>query len=374
MLRSLARLAQGYALSAAIGVPLGIAIARSALVRSALRPFVIGLQALPSICWLPLAMLWFGLSEPAILFVVVMGSLLAIAIATEDGVARCRPAAAARRRARSASAARASTSACCSPAALPGIVTGLKLGWSFAWRALMAGELLFVAGGLGQLLTDGRELLDAAQVMGVMVAIVAIGVVVDRVLFRLARAARAAPLGPRRGDEPAREVDAMPVARSRARRSSSRSPARSAARARAPRRRAAPARATSPTSPTRRRWWASHEGSFARALGGRLEARSLQRRPRGHGGAPGGRPRRRLRGPRAGRDRVPAHARRGAARRRRRGVGRRVLVVRDARGPADLAGKRVASPQLGNTQDVALRTWLRAQRPRRGARPRAPCA
>jgi NitT/TauT family transport system permease protein len=75
------------------------------------------------------------------------------------------------------------------PAALPGILTGLKLGWSFAWRALMAGELLFVAGGLGQLLQTGRELLDAALVMGVMVAIVAIGVIVDRVLFRFAELA-----------------------------------------------------------------------------------------------------------------------------------------------------------------------------------------
>ena len=70
------------------------------------------------------------------------------------------------------------------PAALPGIVTGLKLGWSFAWRALMAGELLFVSGGLGQLLTTARELLDVAQVMAVMAAIVIIGVVMDRVIFQ----------------------------------------------------------------------------------------------------------------------------------------------------------------------------------------------
>jgi NitT/TauT family transport system permease protein len=71
------------------------------------------------------------------------------------------------------------------PAALPGVLTGLKLGWSFAWRALMAGELLFVAGGLGQLLQAGREILDAAQVIGVMASIVAIGIAVDQVLFRI---------------------------------------------------------------------------------------------------------------------------------------------------------------------------------------------
>lgn len=184
VLRSLGRLAQGYAISAAIGVPLGVALARSALVQQALRPFVMGVQALPSICWLPLAVLWFGLSEVAILFVVVMGSLLAIAIATEDGVAGVDPVLL---RAAGTLGIRGPRFhlGVLLPAALPGVLTGLKLGWSFAWRALMAGELIFVAGGLGQLLAQGRELLDAAQVMGSMVSIVAIGVAVDQVLFRL---------------------------------------------------------------------------------------------------------------------------------------------------------------------------------------------
>jgi NitT/TauT family transport system permease protein len=183
--RSLGRLAQGYALAVAIGVPLGVLLARSGLARSAFRPIVNGLQALPSICWLPLAMLWFGLSERAIVFVVVMGSLLAIAIATEDAVSGVDPVLL---RAAGTLGIRGLRfhAGVLLPAALPGILTGLKLGWSFAWRALMAGELLFVAGGLGQLLQTGRELLDAALVMAVMVTIVAIGVTVDRVLFRLA--------------------------------------------------------------------------------------------------------------------------------------------------------------------------------------------
>jgi NitT/TauT family transport system permease protein len=183
-LKSLSRLVQGYAISAAIGVPLGIAMARSALVQQALRPAVLGLQALPSICWLPLAVLWFGLSESAILFVVVMGSLLAVAIATEDGVLSVDPVLL---RAAGTLGIRGPRFhfGVLLPAAFPGILTGLKLGWSFAWRALMAGELIFVAGGLGQLLNQGRELLDAALVMGVMACIVAIGVVVDQVLFRL---------------------------------------------------------------------------------------------------------------------------------------------------------------------------------------------
>jgi NitT/TauT family transport system permease protein len=182
--RSLGRLAQGYLLSAALGVPLGIAMGRSEALRRALRPIVLGLQALPSICWLPLAILWFGLSEQAILFVVVMGSLLAVAIAAEDAVAGVDPVLLRAAGTLGIRGPRLHVGVLL-PAALPGILTGLKLGWSFAWRALMAGELLFVAGGLGQLLQNGRELLDAAQVMGVMAAIVAIGMAVDRVLFRV---------------------------------------------------------------------------------------------------------------------------------------------------------------------------------------------
>lgn len=182
--RSLARLAQGYALSALVGVPLGVMLARSAFVQRAMRPVVLGLQALPSICWLPLAILWFGLSELSIIFVVVMGSVLAIAIATEDGVQTIDPVLLRAAGTLGIRGARFHLGVLL-PAALPGILTGLKLGWSFAWRALLAAELLFASGGLGQLLAAGREILDAAQVMAVMVSIVVIGVAVDQILFRI---------------------------------------------------------------------------------------------------------------------------------------------------------------------------------------------
>ena len=184
VLRSAARLAQGYLLSAVVGVALGILLARKRWAQVTLRPLVLGLQALPSICWLPLALLWFGLSEAAIVFVVVMGSLLAVAISTEDGVAAVDPLLLRASGVLGIRGARFYLGVLV-PAALPGIVTGLKLGWSFAWRALMAGELLFVAGGLGQLLQQGRELLDVAQVVGVMIAIVALGTLVDQVAFRI---------------------------------------------------------------------------------------------------------------------------------------------------------------------------------------------
>jgi NitT/TauT family transport system permease protein len=184
ILTSLGRLAQGYLISTVIGVPLGILMARLRWVQATLKPAVLGLQGLPSICWLPLALLWFGLSDAAIVFVVVMGSLLAIAISTEDGVASIDPLLLRASGVLGVTGLRFYAGVLI-PGALPGILTGLKLGWSFAWRALMAGELLFVAGGLGQLLQQGRELLDVPQVMAVMIAIVGVGVAVDQVLFRL---------------------------------------------------------------------------------------------------------------------------------------------------------------------------------------------
>ncbi len=160
-------------------------LAQVEVVRRGLKPIVNGLQALPSICWLPLALLWFGLSDSALVFVIVMGSLLAIAISTEDALLGIDPLLLKVSRTYGVRGWRLQLGVMV-PAALPGIVTGLKLGWSFAWRALLAGELLYASGGLGQLLTMGRELLAVDQVLAVMLAIVACGMTIDRLLFRTA--------------------------------------------------------------------------------------------------------------------------------------------------------------------------------------------
>src|SRR5437868_12362415 len=88
---SLRRVLTGYALSLAIGVPLGVLLARVRWLEETLGSLVLGLQTLPSICWLPLALLWFGLNDRAILFVVVMGALLAVTVAVQDGVKNLPP-------------------------------------------------------------------------------------------------------------------------------------------------------------------------------------------------------------------------------------------------------------------------------------------
>ncbi len=180
--RSLQRIAIGYGLSALIGIPLGLLTARVRWLDHTLGSFVVGLQTLPSICWLPAALLWFGLSDGAILFVVVMGSTLAISIGTDDAVKNLPPIYVKAARTMGVQGFRLYKEVVF-PAALPGIISALKQGWSFAWRSLMAGELLFVSPGLGHLLQMGRDLNDISMVAAVMVVIMALGWSVDRFVF-----------------------------------------------------------------------------------------------------------------------------------------------------------------------------------------------
>jgi len=182
MAGSLRRLAVGYTLAAVIGLSLGLAMAQLRWLKETLGLLVLGLQTLPSICWLPLALLWFGLNERAILFVVVMGAVLSIAQATEDGVRNTPPVYLRAARNLGARGWRLYFLVIL-PSALPSIVTGMKLGWSFAWRSLMAGELLYTLPGLGNLLMMGRELNDMSQVIAVIVVIIALGLFTDRLMF-----------------------------------------------------------------------------------------------------------------------------------------------------------------------------------------------
>ena len=179
---SMRRVIAGYVLSLCVGIPLGLVLGRSMLVQDTIGALVLGLQALPSICWLPLALLWFGLSENAILFVVIMGAMLSITLATADGVRNTPPLYVRAARTMGVSRWHLYTGVIL-PAALPAIISGMKLGWSFAWRSLMAGELIYVSLGLGQLLSMGRELNDMSQVIATMLIIIAIGLIVDRLLF-----------------------------------------------------------------------------------------------------------------------------------------------------------------------------------------------
>jgi NitT/TauT family transport system permease protein len=179
---SLQRLAVGYAIAFGIGMVIGIATGTWRWVDETVGSLVLGMQSLPSITWLPLAIVWFHLSERAILFVVVMGSIFAISISARDGV---RNIPVLQKRAAQTFGARRLQlyRYVIIPGMLPSLVQGLKLGWSFAWRSLMAAELIFVTIGLGHLLNVGRDLNDMNLVVAVMLLIVAVGVTVDRLIF-----------------------------------------------------------------------------------------------------------------------------------------------------------------------------------------------
>ncbi len=179
---SLQRIVIGYSISLFFGVLLGVLIGHVKLLDETIGSFLGMLQVLPSICWLPLAILWFGLSEAAIQFVVIMGALLPIAIATDGGIKNISPL---YLRAAKTMGIRGSALylRVTLPASLPAIVTGMKLGWSFAWRSLMAGELIFVSLGLGQLLQTGRELHDMSQVIAAMFIIMMIGLSFNNLVF-----------------------------------------------------------------------------------------------------------------------------------------------------------------------------------------------
>jgi NitT/TauT family transport system permease protein len=179
------RLLIGYFLSIVVGLPLGLLTARFKSVEDTLGLVAVGLQTLPSVCWVPLALLWFGQTESAMLFVVIMGSLWSILIATDNGVRTVPPI--------YAQAAQTMGSRnlhtwvkVILPASLPFIVSGMKQGWGYAWRSLMAAEIyvtILTGMGLGHLLHYGRELNAMDQVIGVMLVIIAIGLLADKILF-----------------------------------------------------------------------------------------------------------------------------------------------------------------------------------------------
>ncbi len=180
---SMKRMLLGYSLSVILGMVLGLGVASNKFLEETLGGLLVSLQSLPSICWLPLAVLWFGLTEKAILFVVVMGSLLSVTIAMETGRQQMPKIFGMAGRNLGATGFKLFWYVLL-PASLPYIVSGLKQGWAFAWRSLISGEMIFVSLGLGQLLMMGRDLNDMSQVIAVMILIIAIGYIVDGLVFR----------------------------------------------------------------------------------------------------------------------------------------------------------------------------------------------
>ncbi len=184
--KSLQRAFLGFAISVVLGTLLGLALAQFTLFRRAFGPLITGLQILPSIAWVPAAILWFSISTEAMLFVVILGATPSIANGLASGIAQM-PSIYPRVGKMLGATGFDAIRFVILPAALPGYIAGLRQGWAFAWRSLMAAELIAYAPalgiGLGQVLQQGRELVDMPMVMTAIILILFVGILVELCIF-----------------------------------------------------------------------------------------------------------------------------------------------------------------------------------------------
>ena len=183
---SLRKGVQGFAISLLIATPLGIALGLNSALRAIARPLITGLQQLPSVAWVPAAIIWFGLSDATIFAVVLLGAVPSITNGLISGIDQIPPL---YLRAGKVLGARGFSSIrhIVIPAAWPGYLAGLEQGWAFAWRSLMAAELIAISPalgpGLGQMLDTGRQLGDMSLVLGSIIVIMIVGVLIERLVF-----------------------------------------------------------------------------------------------------------------------------------------------------------------------------------------------
>lgn len=173
----------GFTLALLIGSVVGALIAQNTLLRTAFGPVITGLQTMPAIAWFPFAIIFFGLHTSAILFVVVIGAAPSVATGVISGAGQIPPL-----------LLRAAKTLglrgfglyryVILPASLPMFVGGLRQGWAFAWRSLMAGELVVLVtdtASIGVLLENAQNLSDMPSAIAIMIVILLIGVAIDAV-------------------------------------------------------------------------------------------------------------------------------------------------------------------------------------------------
>jgi NitT/TauT family transport system permease protein len=179
---TLQRLAVGFLISLVLGALLAFFMVRFTTFGKGIQPYILGLQTFPSIAWVPLALIWFGVSETTLLFVTIIGSVFGVSISFADALRTVPPV--------YLQAARNMGSdgmdlilRVTVPAALPHLISAAKVGWSFAWRSLMGAEIISSTVGLGFLLNVRATVPDIPGVMGLMLVILVIGIVVDQLAF-----------------------------------------------------------------------------------------------------------------------------------------------------------------------------------------------
>jgi NitT/TauT family transport system permease protein len=181
--KTLIRLAFSFVVAVGVGITLGLLLALNEFARRAIRPLIVALQITPFVAWVPLAVIWFGATERAVVFVAIVGAFPSMTLATLQAVRQVPPLL--ERAGRTLGAEGWSLyRRVIFPAAMPGVMAGLQQAWGFAWKALMAGELIVAtagATGLGHLMA--REGTDVAALLAALAAILVIGVAAEYLLF-----------------------------------------------------------------------------------------------------------------------------------------------------------------------------------------------
>ncbi|MFF4687824.1 ABC transporter permease [Streptomyces sp. NPDC001307] len=176
----------GFLLALAIGTPLGLLVARVAFVRAAIGPILSGLQSLPSVAWVPPAVIWLGLNDSMMYAVILLGAVPSIANGLVAGIDQIPPLFLRAGRTMGATGLRGAWHIVM-PGALPGYLAGLKQGWAFSWRSLMAAEIIAsspdLGVGLGQLLENGRNNSSMSQVFLAIFLILLVGIAIDLLIF-----------------------------------------------------------------------------------------------------------------------------------------------------------------------------------------------
>ena len=176
----------GFLFALVIGTPLGLLVARVKFVRAAIGPILSGLQSLPSVAWVPPAVVWLGLNNEMMYAVILLGAVPSIANGLVSGVDQVPPLFLRAGRTMGATGLRG-TWYIVMPAALPGYLAGLKQGWAFSWRSLMAAEIIAsspdLGVGLGQLLENGRNASSMSMVFLAILLILIVGIAIDLLIF-----------------------------------------------------------------------------------------------------------------------------------------------------------------------------------------------
>lgn len=183
LISSFKRLIIGYTIAVTLGIILGVITISNETINQTFGAFILALQSVPSVVWLPLALLWFKMGDTSIIFVVVIGGLWNMIMTTASGIKNVDPILIKSGRNLGYKGVKLFTKIIL-PASIPSIITGMRIAWAFCWRALMTAEIIGTGHGLGQILMWGRDMGNMSTVLAVMIIIALTGLITDSLIFK----------------------------------------------------------------------------------------------------------------------------------------------------------------------------------------------